>query len=66
MPRHLSTAGPNHLADHYSIDPFTRTDWAEIEQVIDAKKFFILHAPRQSGETTSHQAMMASVAHDLR
>ncbi|MCL2779211.1 MAG: ATP-binding protein, partial [Polyangiaceae bacterium] len=58
MIRHFNTAGPNQPAEHYSIDPFTRIDWPEIQQLIDAKKYFVLHAPRQTGKTTLLQAIV--------
>jgi hypothetical protein len=58
MPRHFNTAGPVHPEDHYCIDPMTRLDWDEIQSLIDAKKFFVLHAPRQTGKTSTLLAMM--------
>ena len=58
MPRHFNTTGPVHPEDHYSIDPMTRLDWEEVRDLIDAKKFFVLHAPRQTGKTTTLLAMM--------
>ncbi|EIJ36147.1 AAA family ATPase [Thiothrix nivea] len=58
MPRHFNTAGPVHPEDHYCIDPMTRVDWEEIHQLIAAKKFFVLHAPRQTGKTSLLLAMM--------
>ncbi|MCL2777603.1 MAG: ATP-binding protein, partial [Polyangiaceae bacterium] len=58
MTRHFNTAGPNHPSDHYSIDSFARINWPELQQLIDAKKFFVLHAPRQTGKTTLLQAIV--------
>jgi hypothetical protein len=58
MPRHFNTAGPVHPEDHYCIDPMTRLDWDEIQSLIQAKKFFVLHAPRQTGKTSTLLAMM--------
>ena len=58
MQKHFNTTGPVHAEDHYCIDPMTRLDWEEIRQLIDAKKFFVLHAPRQTGKTTTLFAMM--------
>ncbi|MCL2776534.1 MAG: AAA-like domain-containing protein [Polyangiaceae bacterium] len=58
MIRHFNTAGPNNPADHYSIDSFARINWPEIQQLIDAKKYFVMHAPRQSGKTTLLQAIV--------
>ena len=58
MIRHFNTAGPNNPAEHYSVDPFGRIDWPEIERLIDGKKYFVLHAPRQSGKTTLLQVIV--------
>ncbi|MCL2778748.1 MAG: ATP-binding protein [Polyangiaceae bacterium] len=58
MIRHFNTAGPNNPAKHYNIDPFERINWPEIQQLIDQEKFFVLHAPRQSGKTTLLNAIV--------
>ncbi|MCL2779163.1 MAG: hypothetical protein FWD73_14285, partial [Polyangiaceae bacterium] len=58
MTRHFNTAGPNQPAEHYSIDSFTRIDWPEIQQLLDGKKYFVMHAPRQTGKTTLLQAIV--------
>jgi hypothetical protein len=58
MNKHFNTTGPVHPEDHYCIDPMQRLDWEEIHQLIDAKKFFVLHAPRQTGKTSTLLAMM--------
>ena len=58
MNRDFNTAGPNELAEHYSIDPFERIDWPEIQHLIDRKRYFILHAPRQTGKTTLLEAIV--------
>jgi hypothetical protein len=38
---------------HYKIDPLSRWDMDEIMMLIAQKKYFILHAPRQTGKTSS-------------
>ena len=48
----FNTAGPVNQNDHYKIDPLTRWDMDEILTLIDQKKYFILHAPRQTGKTS--------------
>ncbi|MCL2778543.1 MAG: ATP-binding protein, partial [Polyangiaceae bacterium] len=58
MIRHFNTAGPNNPAKHYSIDSFARINWPEIQELIDAEKYFVMHAPRQSGKTTLLQAIV--------
>ena len=49
----FNTAGPSIAGDHYMIDPLARFDLPEIESLIDDKRYFVLHAPRQTGRTTS-------------
>lgn len=58
MSRHFNTTGPVIPSDHYCIDPMQRMDWEEIHALIAAKKFFVLHAPRQTGKTSTLLAMM--------
>lgn len=50
--RKFNTAGPSIPGDHYMIDPLHRIDLFEIETLIDDKRYFVLHAPRQTGKTT--------------
>lgn len=57
MQRHFNTTGPVIPAKHYNIDPMQRLDWEEIHQLIAAEKFFVLHAPRQTGKTSTLLAM---------
>ncbi|MEM7495471.1 MAG: AAA-like domain-containing protein, partial [Myxococcota bacterium] len=52
MERFFNTAGPIDPADHYALDPLTRWDLAEVLGHIDRKKYFLVHAPRQTGKTT--------------
>jgi hypothetical protein len=63
MPRHFNTAGPVVPADHYCIDTLQRMDWDEIHNLIAAKKFFVLHAPRQTGKTSTLLAMQDALNH---
>jgi hypothetical protein len=48
----FNTAGPVNQSEHYKIDPLTRWDLEEILTLIGQKKYFILHAPRQTGKTS--------------
>ena len=50
--RFFNTAGPVVPADHYCIPPLERWDLDEILMLIRQQKYFILHAPRQSGKTS--------------
>lgn len=52
MSRYFNTAGPIRFEDHYYIEPLERFDLDEILTLIEQKKYFILHAPRQTGKTT--------------
>jgi len=54
----FNTAGPSVPGDHYMIDPLVRIDAPEIEALIDDKRYFVLHAPRQTGKTTCLLALM--------
>lgn len=45
----FNTAGPIQEDDHYFIPISQRIDLPEILTLIDQKKYFVLHAPRQSG-----------------
>lgn len=58
MPRHFNTAGPVIPTQHYCIDPLHRMDWEEVQYLIAAQKFFVLHAPRQTGKTSTLLAIM--------
>jgi hypothetical protein len=58
--RFFNTAGPVNCDDHYCLPPLERFDLAEIEMLLAQKKYFVLHAPRQTGKTTS---MLALVDH---
>lgn len=58
MDRLFNTAGPCRSDQHYSIEPLSRIDWPEIQHLIDHERYFVLHAPRQTGKTTTLLAMM--------
>ncbi|MCB1776456.1 MAG: AAA-like domain-containing protein [Candidatus Competibacteraceae bacterium] len=50
--RFFNTEGPNVAEDHYCLPPLARWDLDAILTLIDQKKYFLLHAPRQTGKTT--------------
>ena len=50
--RFFTTEGPVNPADHYCLPPLARIDMAEIRELIAQKKYFLLHAPRQTGKTS--------------
>ena len=56
--RFFNTAGPVNCKDHYCLSPLTRFDLDDILTLIGQKKYFVLHAPRQTGKTTCLLALM--------
>ncbi len=50
--RYFNTEGEVVTAKHYCIPPLQRVDLDEILTLIDREKYFILHAPRQTGKTS--------------
>ena len=50
--RYFNTEGPVDPTEHYCIDPLARVNLAEILTLIARKKYFVLHAPRQTGKTS--------------
>ena len=55
--REFNTAGPVVAADHYLIPPLSRLDLDELLGFVRAKKYFVLHAPRQTGKTSALLAL---------
>ncbi|MBF0220181.1 MAG: ATP-binding protein, partial [Gammaproteobacteria bacterium] len=62
----FNTAGPQIAADHYTLNPLTRIDWDEIYTLIAQKRYFLLHAPRQTGKTTALAAMAETLNREGR
>ncbi|MBM3494513.1 MAG: ATP-binding protein [Armatimonadetes bacterium] len=56
--RFFNNAGPTEPADHYCIDPLRRIRVHEVEGLIAARRYFVPHAPRQTGKTTCLLALM--------
>ena len=57
MERFFNTAGPNRPQEQYTIDPLTRFDLDDMLLLIRQKKYFVLHAPRQTGKTSCMLAL---------
>ena len=55
--RSFNTAGPVDPQDHYCIRPLDRMDLDYVLHLIQTKKYFILHAPRQTGKTSALLAL---------
>ncbi len=52
MERFFNTSGPNRASMEYTIDPLSRFELEDILALIDQSKYFVLHAPRQTGKTS--------------
>ena len=55
--RFFNTAGPVRLDDHYAIHPLQRAHAGKLLDLIRAKQYFVLHAPRQTGKTSALLAL---------
>ena len=51
--RFFNTEGPVRPDEHYAIPPLGRGDKDEILRLIQEKRYFVLHAPRQTGKTST-------------
>ena len=63
MEKFFNTAGPQIPEDNYSIDPLSRFNLEEIEFLIRQKRYFVLHAPRQTGKTSCMLALRDYLNH---
>lgn len=64
MKKFFNTAGPIIPEDHYFIPSKERMDWDELNELIENKRYFILHAPRQTGKTTAMLELMHELNED--
>ena len=55
--RRFNTEGPVRPNKHYAIAPLTRVDVDELLGLIQAERYFVLHAPRQTGKTSALLAL---------
>ena len=55
--RKFNTEGPVVAADHYHIPPLERIDLDVVLGLVRGKKYFVLHAPRQTGKTSALLAL---------
>jgi len=55
--RFFNTAGPVDCAKHYCLPPLGRIDLDEVLALIGQEKYFVLHAPRQTGKTSALLAL---------
>jgi len=57
--RFFNTTGPVDPTEHYALSPLDRLDRDELDQLIRERRYFVLHAPRQTGKTSALLALMA-------
>ena len=57
MRRFFNTAGPVVAAKHYCIPPLERLDLRDVLDLIRTERYFVLHAPRQTGKTSALLAL---------
>ncbi|MCY4376127.1 MAG: ATP-binding protein, partial [Spirochaetaceae bacterium] len=55
--RTFNTAGPVVAPDHYCIPPLERIDLEAVLDLVRDKRYFVLHAPRQTGKTSALLAL---------
>lgn len=55
-------AGPVRPEENYCVAPLRRAGLERLRELIDGSKYFVLHAPRQTGKTTA----LLTLAADLR
>ncbi|MCX6672554.1 MAG: ATP-binding protein, partial [Methanothrix sp.] len=56
--RFFNTAGPVNSSKHYCLPPLSRFNLPQILGLIEQEKYFVLHAPRQTGKTSCLLALM--------
>ncbi len=56
MERFFNTEGPCNSEDHYMLPAESRVD-DDVETLIERKRYFVIHAPRQVGKTTAFRAL---------
>ena len=55
--RDFNTAGPMRPEDHYCVPPLDRVNLGEVLSLVRGKRYFVLHAPRQTGKTSALLAL---------
>ena len=55
--RFFNTTGPVVAADHYCVPPLERLNLEELLTLVRDKRYFVLHAPRQTGKTSALLAL---------
>ena len=55
--RFFNTTGPVEPADHYCVPPLERLDLDAVLTLVRNKRYFVMHAPRQTGKTSTLLAL---------
>ncbi len=55
--RKFNLEGPVEAERHFCIPPLSRVNLGEILELIDDRRYFVLHAPRQTGKTSTLLAL---------
>ena len=55
--RRFNTEGPVRADRHYCVPPLERVDLDDILSLVRDERYFVLHAPRQTGKTTTLRAL---------
>ena len=55
--RFFNTEGPVVAARHYCVAPLTRVNLPQVLGLIESERYFLLHAPRQTGKTSALLAL---------
>jgi hypothetical protein len=64
--RFFNTAGPVNCEKHYCLSPLERINLTEVLSLIGQEKYFVLHAPRQTGKTSALLALRDYLNHEGR
>ncbi|MCF7980056.1 MAG: AAA-like domain-containing protein [Chromatiaceae bacterium] len=64
--RFFNTEGPVRADKHYLLPPLQRWHLDEVLALIEGEKYFLLHAPRQTGKTSCLLALMAHLNREGR
>jgi len=58
MEKFFNTAGPVRPDKHYYVDSKKRWDFSKVRTLIARERYFILHAPRQTGKTSALMSLV--------
>ena len=59
MEKYFNVAGPCFPADHYMLPALDRMP--EIRRLVEREMYFVVHAPRQTGKTTTVKALVREI-----